>query len=104
MLNNGLKQKEILMRLRDWEGEWHNGAPLNVTNYYKCEYCGPWSDIWTSSPDDECPNCGDAYSPEFSEFEVHCEGCGQALTEGLEEIIDSIICWCGFANFKKQED
>jgi len=27
-------------------------------NYYKCPYCGTrWSDTWTATCNDECPQC-----------------------------------------------
>jgi hypothetical protein len=37
-------------------------------NYYKCDKCGQeWEDMWDSTCDDECPNCGTEMTPYESE-------------------------------------
>lgn len=42
-------------------------------NYYKCERCGyDWTDEWSCTCDDDCPNCGSRhYSPYQSDDLTH---------------------------------
>lgn len=44
-----------------------------VLNHYHCDDCGvSWSDEWSCACDDECPECGKAYTPEESEELSDC--------------------------------
>lgn len=52
-----------------WKGPTDSdGAPCRFTNHYHCSECDiDWTDQWSSTCDDECPECGTCFTPTHSE-------------------------------------
>ncbi|HWE45553.1 MAG TPA: hypothetical protein VG407_05945 [Caulobacteraceae bacterium] len=41
-----------------------NGEPIRFLNSYECDGCGcAWTDAWSATCDDRCPECNVACSP-----------------------------------------
>lgn len=42
-------------------------TPLRFLNHYRCQCGCAWSDSWSSTCDDRCPECNRSISPYFSD-------------------------------------